>query len=427
MKLTPKTIEHLKPRDRRVEIPDAGAAGLYLILQPSGHRSWATRYRANGKPVKLTIGPWPNVSLHDARVAAAEALKQVKLGNDPARARQDAKVRADAAKADTLTAICEKYLKREGGKLRTLDQRVSILRRLIYPVLGDKPIGSIKRSDIADLLDRIEDHNGPRMADVALSVVRKIMNWHATRDDEFSSPIVRGMGRQNVAAHRRTHILDDTELRKLWQATEDKTAFSALVRFLLLTGARRNEAAAMRPDDEVGTVRCTVKQTEVRNGREVEREVEVAFDNVWTLPVARSKTKVEVIRPLSKTAQEVLAALPRIDGCPYPFTSNGITPINSFSEPKRLLDARSRVVGWRLHDLRRTARSLLSRAGVNSDVAEKCLGHSRGDIVERYDRHEYLDEMQRAFKTLAAQIERIVNPPQGEIADLAAERGKRRR
>src|SRR6266699_1416893 len=140
MKLTPKTIEHLKPRDRRVEIPDAGATGLYLILQSTGHRSWATRYRANGKPVKLTIGPWPKVSLHDARVAAAEALKQVKLGNDPARARQDAKIKADAAQAATVTATCERYLTLEGKKLRTVDQRVSILRRLVYPALGAMPI-----------------------------------------------------------------------------------------------------------------------------------------------------------------------------------------------------------------------------------------------------------------------------------------------
>ena len=113
MKLTPKTIEHLKPRDRRVEIPDSKADGLYLILQPSGHRSWATRYRANGTPTKLTLGSWPKVSLHDARVAAAEALKQVKLGNDPARARQDAKVEADAAKENTVTAVCESYMAME--------------------------------------------------------------------------------------------------------------------------------------------------------------------------------------------------------------------------------------------------------------------------------------------------------------------------
>jgi integrase len=131
---------------------------------------------------------------------------------------------------------------------------------------------------------------------------------------------------------------------------------------------------------------------------------------------ARSKTKTEIVRPLSKAAQAILAELPRIGD--YPFTSNGITPINNFSDPKRKLDLASGTSGWRLHDLRRTARSLLSRAGVNSDVAEKCLGHSRGDIIERYDQHKYIDEMQRAFEALAALVARVVNPPEGAVIPL---------
>jgi integrase len=119
--------------------------------------------------------------------------------------------------------------------------------------------------------------------------------------------------------------------------------------------------------------------------------------------------------------------MPQIDGCPYVFTSTASTPIRQFSSPKAKLDAASGVCGWRLHDLRRSARSLMSRAGVNSDVAEKCLGHSRGDIIERYDLHKYLDEMRHAFELLSAQIETIINPPSGEVADMAVERGKRQR
>jgi integrase len=401
MKLTPKTIEHLKPRDHRVELPDAGAAGLYLILQPSGARSWAVRYRANGKPTKLTLGAWPKVSLHDARASAAAALKQVKLGNDPALARKAAKIEAMEAAANTVAAVCAAYMKREASKLRTAAQRESILRRLIYPAIGEWPIDSVRRSDIVTMLDKVEDHNGARMADVCLAVLRRIFHWHETRTDDWRSPIIRGMGsRQITAEHRRSRILDDSELRKLWQATANNSPFSVLVQFLLLTSARRNEAAGMKWDEIV--------------------------DDIWTLPASRSKTKTEVVRPLSKTALAVLEGVPRIDGCDFIFTSNGLTPLASFSDPKAALDARSRVVDWRLHDLRRTARSLLSRAGVSSDVAEKCLGHSRCDIIERYDQHKYIDEMQRAFEALSALVARIINPPEGEVADLATERKRRR-
>jgi integrase len=412
-RLTAKFIENLKPAAKRRELSDQ-ANGLFLISQASGHRSWAVRYRHDGRSVKLTLGAWPKMTLADARKAAADAQHALARGENPAKAKVDAKIKADAAKANTLTAVCENYLKREGGKLRTLDQRVSILRRLIYPTLGDKPIGSIKRSDLVALFDKIEDENGARAADVALAVLRRILRWHAIRDDEFITPVVPGMARQKPAEHRRDRILSDDELRAVWAETADNSTFSALVRFLLLTAARRGEAAGLRWNGEIGTVRCTVKQVE----RGIEREVEVDFDNVWTLPRSRSKTKVEVVRPLSKAAMAIVVAQPQIDDCPYVFASStGRTPIGQFSGPKQRLDDASGVCDWHTHDLRRTARSLLSRAGVNSDVAEKCLGHSRGDIIERYDQHKYLAEMRHAFEALAAQLDRIVHPPGGKVVE----------
>jgi integrase len=388
MRLTAKSVEHIKPGATRREIPDDGCASLYLIVQSSGKKSWAVRYRFRGQPTKLTlIGV---TTLAAARKAAADALHELEQGRDPAAARKAAKIEAMEAEGNTVAAVCAAYMKREAGRLRTADQRESILRRLIYPSLGDRPIASLKRSEIAAMLDKIEDRNGARMADVCLAVLRRIFHWHETRTDDFRSPIIRGMGsRQNAAEHRRTRILDDAEIRALWQATEDKTAFSALVRFALLTSARRNEIAGMRRDEVV--------------------------DGIWALSEGRSKTKTEIIRPLSKAAQEILAELSQINGCDFPFTSNGITPIASFSGPKAKLDATSGVRDWRLHDLRRSARSLLSRAGVNSDVAEKCLGHSRGDIIERYDRHSFVPEMRIAFEKLATLIGSIVEPQENII------------
>jgi integrase len=388
-KLTAKAVENFKPGPQRREISDGGS-GLYLVLQSSGHRSWALRYRANGRPTKLTLGSWPKVTLAGARKLAADALHDLSTGVDPSETRVAAKFKADAAKANTLANVCEEYLRREGAKLRTVDQRVSILKRLVYPHLGDRPIGSIKRSDIVRLLDKVEDTSGPRMADSTLATVRKIMHWHATRDDEFVSPVIRGMGRQNVAEHRRSRILDDDEIRAIWAATAADEPFPALVRLALLTSARRGELAGLR-DDEIK-------------------------DGVWLLPASRSKTKTEVPRPLSKAALALIDARRRIPGCPYVFTGNGVTPIASFSGPKEKLDAESGVADWRLHDLRRTARSLLSRAGISSDIAERCLGHALPGIRATYDRHRYIEEMSFAFEALAALIERIVSPTDSVVA-----------
>jgi integrase len=385
-KLTTKTIENLKPGPQRREISDGGS-GLWLVMQPSGRRSWAVRYRFAGRPAKLTLGGWPALTLAAARKGAADALHELAQGHDPGAARKAATIAAAAARANTVVAVCEEYLKREGSRLRTADQRVSILRRLVYPFLGDRPVESIRRSEIVQLMDKIEDSSGQRMADVTLAVLRRIFNWYAARSDSFVPPFVRGMSRQRVAEHRRERILDDDELRRLWAATADGQAFSNFVRLLLLTTARRGEAAGMKWS-------------------------ELGADGLWTLPTERSKTKTEIVRPLSKAAQAVLAAQPRVGD--YVFTPDA-APLRNFSDPKRKLDAAAGLSGYRLHDLRRTSRSLLSRAGINSDIAERCLGHALPVIRATYDRHRFLDEMAHAFEALATLIERIVNPTDAAV------------
>ena len=381
-KLTAKTIENLRPGPRRREISDGGS-GLWLVMQPSGRRSWAVRYRFAGRPAKLTLGGWPALTLAAARKGAADALHDLANGIDPSAMRKVAKQKAVESEANTVAAICNEFLQRESKRLRTIDQRERILRRLVYPAIGNRPIESLKRSEIVRLMDRIEDASGQRMADVTLAVLRRIFNWHATRSDNFVPPFVRGMARQRAAEHRRSRTLDDDELRRLWAATADGQRFSNLIRFLLLTTARRGEAAEMRWDE--------------------------VTDGIWTLPASRSKAKTEVVRPLSRAAQAVLTAQPRVTD--WVFTTTRTGPLKSFSEPKAKLDAASGITNWRIHDLRRSSRSLLSRAGVNPDIAERCLGHALPTIRATYDRHRYLDEMAHAFEALAALIERIVNPP----------------
>src|SRR5262249_11188449 len=159
----------------------------------------------------------------------------------------------------------------EGHRLRTVDQRVSTLRRLVYPVIGDRPISEVRRSEIVRLLDRIEDGSGQRTADATLSVLRRIFSQHALRSDDFNSPIVRGMTRQDRKAHRRTRTLTDVELQHVWQATKTLQSYGALVRLALLTSARRGELAGLRWD-------------------------EIDGNGVWTLPAARSKIGVTVTR-----------------------------------------------------------------------------------------------------------------------------------
>jgi integrase len=198
------------------------------------------------------------------------------------------------------------------------------------------------------------------------------------------------MRRKSESESARERILTDVELRKIWLAAGAAGLFGHLVKFLLLTAARRREAAGTTWD-------------------------EVA-DGLWTLPAARNKTNKELTRPLSAAALAVLEARPRIAGCPYIFSPAGRRPLTAFSDRKKEFDIAAGVTGWRIHDLRRTSRSLLSRAGVSPDHAERCLGHSVGGVRGIYDRHRYLEEMRQAYEALAGLIERLLDPRPNVVA-----------
>jgi integrase len=396
--LTRFAIDNLKPRATRYEVPDGN--GLYVVVQPSGRKSFAVRFRIGGRPRKLTLEK--GLTLAEARAAAAKALVEVEKNNDPTVVKRKTKDAQRAAAANTFKAVAEAYLDREGKKkederLRSLAWRRQLLERLVYPTLGDRPIGVIKRNAVIELLDKIEDgklfhpetkepiRGGATMAHSALAIIRAIMNWHAVRDEDYRSPIVRGMGRIKPKKRKRERVLNDDELRAVWKTAEQRGAdpFAALVRFLLLTAARRSEGAGL-------------------SWAEID-------DAGWTLPARRNKVKLDLVRPLSAAARKLLEDRPRIAGCLYVFTY-GRKPLATFSQSKEEFDEACGVIGWTLHDLRRTARTLMSRAGVTPDHAERCLGHVMPGIRDNYDRHEFYEEKRHAFDALAAQIERIVNP-----------------
>lgn len=188
-----------------------------------------------------------------ARKATADALFEVEQGRDPSLAKRQAKQVRRAAAANTFRAVAEDYFRLEGSQLRTGDARRNDLERLVYPTFGDRPIVEIRRSDIVRLLDQIETgatlgiRGGKVQADRVLAYVRRIMNWHATRSDDFDSPIVRGMARVKAKERARERILTDEEIRAVWRAGDAMEGpYGKYVQFLLLTAARRSEASDIR-------------------------------------------------------------------------------------------------------------------------------------------------------------------------------------
>src|SRR5262249_47340501 len=192
--LTDFAVRYLKPGRKRREVADPGQRGLYIQVQPSGRKGAAVRYRLNGKTAKVTLPG--GLTLAQMRKLASDALFLVAQGVDPRTTKKQAKAKAAALAKGTLRAICEEFLRRpEHKQLRSLDAYGKTLQRLVYAPLGDRPIGDIKRSEIVRLQDKITDECGAPMADYTLRIMGRVMNWHASRSDDFRSPIVRGMAR----------------------------------------------------------------------------------------------------------------------------------------------------------------------------------------------------------------------------------------
>lgn len=391
--------------------------GFGVRVTAAGTRSFILFYRAKGKPHVATIGRHGALKVVEAIIKADRLYKDI--ANERVEDTRPARTQRaeDKDKPKNLTVggaydpegeqtekglldlFVERYCRKE-KELRSADQYASTFRRLVAPDIGDLPIfgeGRLRRSHIVELLDEIEDESGPVMADRTLAYLRKAFNWFAARNEEFVNPIVKGI--REISAAGRDRVLSDDEIRDLWAAleiVEDVPAFyPRYVKTLLLTVTRRNEAALMH-------------SAEI-DGRD------------WTIPGERYKTGIDHMIPLSDAALELIGTKPAGSTANSWFvfsSTGGAKGFSGFSKAKRQLDraiakvrterGAGEMPRWTLHDLRRSGRSLMSRAGVQSDHAERCLGHVIGGVRGVYDRYAYLDEKRDAFAKLAALVASIV-------------------
>jgi integrase len=385
--LTTKSIEAAKPAATRCELPDGGCRGLYLITQPSGIKSWACRFRLNGKTSKLTLGQFPAVSLAEARKLAATAMEQVARGIDPAAEKREAK--ATDRRRDTVARLAALFIEQHAKrKTRETSWKAveGTFRREVLPAWGDRPIESIRRRDVADLVNAIA-MTRPILANRTLAHLSRFFRWCVARDWLAGSPCI---GIERPAAETvRSRCLTDDEVRKFWAATDTLSKrFGDIFRLLLLSAARRQEVAGLR-------------------------WAELDFSRrLWTLPAARNKAGVDLVRPLGPKGWAIIEAQPRAMELVFGSDRSGF----AFGHFKSRLDeVMQPATPWTTHDLRRTARTLLSRARVDADVAEMLLGHTLPGLRRTYDTHGYLDEKRAAYVALEREIDLILNPPEADV------------
>jgi integrase len=385
--LTVRTVETIKPGPVRQEIPDRYLPGLYLIVQPSGARSWAVRYRSGGRSRKHTLGRYPALDLKTARELARKALRAVAEGRDPGRE----KAQARTAQPDTVEAIAQLFVERHclrSTRPRTAFETQRLLKRHVLPRWRSRLLRDISRRDVLDLLDRVVDTGAPVVANRVLSVVRRLCNWALERDIIDTSPCA-GV-KPPSAEQPRDRVLTDEELVRVWGAADQLSyPFGALVKLLILTGQRRGEVAGMRRSELKG--------------------------DLWTLPAERTKNGKQHDVPLSRAALDILAGLPRI-GEDFVLTVADTGPFRGFAKGRRRLDALlpADMRPWCLHDLRRTTASGMARLGVNLPTIERLLNHSSGSfagIVAVYQRHDFAREKQEAVEAWARHVLALAGQP----------------
>ena len=386
--------------------------GFGVRVTAAGAKAFVLNYRLRGREHRFTIGAYPDWSVLKAVREARSLRQRIDRGENPIEDRTPSP--ATATVASMLDDFVAQHVRNKNQPLRSADEYESAFKRLVKPRLGKLGIYEVRRSHVIKMLDEIEDANGPVMADRTLAYLRKAFNWYAIRDDQFSAPVVRGMGRIKPKDRARTRVLSDEEIRTIWPVLEEAGTYGSFVRMLLLSAQRHSEVARMS-----------------------HREIDA--DGIWTIPAERYKTKRPNFVPLSKAALALIEGQQKFKDCQYVFPTSAKTPYSRSGKSKAKLDkavfAAMRkqakkgtkvepIPNWTLHDLRRTAKTLMVRAGVRPDISERVLGHVIAGVEGTYDRHSYADEKQDALEKLTAMIEHILNPRSSMVETLGEHRAR---
>ena len=410
--LTDRALKALKPAapGKRAILWDAACPGLAVRVTDKGRRSFYVIGRAVGDRRLLNhfLGSYPAMSLAEAREAAPKVLMMMTRGHRPKdlealrRGHDDERRRREARdRAENFAATAEIFVNRhiEGKKLRSGREMTSIVRRDLTPQLGEKSMSQITRHDVLAVIEGILDQRGPHAARHAFAVLRKMFNWAIERGLIDRSPCD-GLKGANLhgSPSARDRVLSDDELWLVWHAAGlVGYPFGPLIRLLALTGQRRDEVAELR-----------WSEVDLTGG-------------LLTIPAERMKSKIAHVVPLAPAAHEIVRDLPRFSAGDFIFTTTGGSrPVSGFSKMKLRLDrttsklaedAAVRMAPWRLHDLRRSARTGMAAAGVLPFIGELVIGHRQTGVHAVYDLHSYDDQKLEALARWEARLLSIVRRP----------------
>jgi integrase len=362
VKLTKRTIDALRARDREYVIWDAVLPGYGVRVKPSGVIAFVIQYRnAGNRSRRLTIGRYGVWTPDAARKEARRLLVDIQAGDDPAAVRH-----ADR-RAATITALCDRYLGEhvDVHNAPTTQREVRrMVEKHIKPKLGALTAKDLTRQDVMKL--HLAMRNTPREANHVLSVLSKMLtlaeHWAVRPDGSNPCRTIR-----RYPEVKRERFLDDDELTRLGaaldQAEHDGQAHPDAIRaiwLLALSGCRMSEVLGLQWDH-------------------------VAFEaGALYLPDAKTGSRHHTI---GARALAVLADIARVDGSDYVFhgrDGDGPLSVGALQYAWRHVRAAARLEGVRLHDLRHTVGTYAGQSGANAFLVRDKLGHKTLEMTGRY-------------------------------------------
>jgi integrase len=401
-KLTIRTIDAYKPNGARLEIADV-ESGLYLYVETSGARRFVARYRVNGVRRKRTLGPAGDESIYKletARESMRAIKREIAAGLDP-----DAVSRATTETADQIAKLLVPAVWAE-YKARHLERNVaestrskykSVYTNRIEPAWKAKRIDAITKKEVLEMLDAIPTDECSAF-DNAVTTLSAFFGWCLGRDIIKALPIA---GIKKNEYHPRHRTLNDAEIKTIWDACDSlevNRAFAALIRLLILTGARRCEISDLQWS-------------------------EIDFDaRTMTIPGNRTKNGLPLTIYLTNAMLGVLRELPRFKNSPWVITSDGRAAVSGFANFKAKLDkATGQMVHWTLHDTRRTISAGCARLGVAQQTVERILNHksdSFAGIVGVYQTHNFAAEMRAGWERWSDHVAAVVTGKSSNVVSI---------
>jgi integrase len=369
-----------------------GAPGLGLRLRAGGSRNWVFQYRIGRQQRRIGLGKASAVSAADARAQASKMHARVKLGEDPAAQKAEGVARA----SETFESLLGVFLARQAERLKPKSYaEVERHLRVQSKPFHRLPLAKIDRRAVAKLLAEIGVSSGPFAANRLRASLMTFFSW-AMREGLIDSNVVIATNK-NAEGRGRERVLTDLEVAAVWAATAGADQYSAIVRLLLLTASRRDEIGGLRwAEVDLDRALISLPGERVKNGR--------PFDI-----------------PLSPSALAIIEAQPRRPDHDFVF-GRGQGGFSGWSKSKSELDRRANIAPWRLHDLRRTASTVMHDVlAVQPHVVEAVLGHVSGHkagVAGVYNRAAYANDRRRALTLWAEHVVSVVEDRPAKVVAL---------